>query len=465
MEADYIDNYILVRNALSEYSRDAWSFGNFPSLSLALCKLQGITSCSGTIQPRYDWKNQAYETNSLMVNGKNAGTIYKPDVDVLLAEAKPAPFGRGEETVFDESVRKGLQIPASELGIANLNSLVSYEIDYLVPNKYKFIAKLYKMHIYLPGGHFDLHRDTPHAPNHLATLVVALPSCFQGGNLTLMDYKEVKSFPLGSLPMPETPSDTETEESIKQAERLITTRNDSKETAKCHWVAFYTDVEHKVETVLSGTRIVLQFDLLAVPDTYDVYEETGIADWLAVFPERTIRKYRFGMNEKENLWTSQDRKTGAVSQDAVKDLASQIESLLREDPNRHFALVLKHRYTTKSLRPELLKSVDQLLWTELSNTFDISIIPLLIEETGDDETTNFVSIRPFDLTKTALQNDKNVKMKEKCPTYLITGSTQSEGVHMYSQSYIEHTGNEAQFAEDKYLVSCLIVHNIKECME
>ena len=466
METDYIDTFLRVQKALHKDSYgNGWSIGKHPSLSMALCKLQGLTSCSGTFSAHYSYYTHSNIENKIKVNNRNAGTIWKPDVKVLLEEAKPAPFGKGEQTVFDESVRKGLQIPASELHIENLDYLVPEDIDYLVPNNYKFHAKLYKMHIYLPGGHFELHRDTPHAANHLATLVVALPSCFQGGHLTLMDYKEVKSFPLGSLPLPESPPEVETDHSTKPLVSPLRKHRRKTEEAKdlCHWVAFYTDVEHKVEPVLSGTRVVLQFDLLAIPDERDEDDEEDEPmveiDKDTIVPKREMLHYVCGSESKEGVWISKDRESGAESQTVIKDIASELDKLLKKDPVQKFALVLKHRYTTKSLKPELLKSVDQLLWTELSQTFDISIMPVLIEESGDyeDGCTSFTA-KPFDLYSL----DKDEKKEDKCKTWVITGSRESEALHMFSQSYIEHTGNEAQPAEEKYLVSCLIVHKIKD---
>ena len=52
-------------------------------------------------------------------------------------------------------------------------------------------AKMYKLNIYSQGGFFKAHRDTPKAENHIGSLVIGLPSDFQGGELVVrQDGKE-----------------------------------------------------------------------------------------------------------------------------------------------------------------------------------------------------------------------------------------------------------------------------------
>jgi hypothetical protein len=47
------------------------------------------------------------------------------------------------------------------------------------------------------------------------------------------------------------------------------------------WIMFYTDVEHRVEPVLSGTRMVLQYDVMIPPPSslkkrkFDELDEYG----------------------------------------------------------------------------------------------------------------------------------------------------------------------------------------------
>eukprot|EP01133_Synstelium_polycarpum_P011549 gene11549-13482_t len=92
-------------------------------------------------------------------------------------------------------------------------------------------AKLYKIHIYEQGGFFETHTDTPHSPNHVGTLVVAMGSEYQGGEFIVEPHgQEAQSFKL-DLNGPN------------------------------QWIMFYNDTPHRVVQVTSGVRVVMQFDL------------------------------------------------------------------------------------------------------------------------------------------------------------------------------------------------------------
>ncbi|KAG2745347.1 hypothetical protein P692DRAFT_20877081 [Suillus brevipes Sb2] len=54
-------------------------------------------------------------TFRLLVKGEDAGTWFKPDVEVLQNHATTSPFGRGEETVIDPTYRNGTELKADEL--------------------------------------------------------------------------------------------------------------------------------------------------------------------------------------------------------------------------------------------------------------------------------------------------------------------------------------------------------------
>jgi DnaJ family protein A protein 2 len=92
------------------------------------------------------------------------------------------------------------------------------------------------MHIYEVGGHFEKHKDTIHAPNHYATLVMGLNSEYTGGELVL---------------------------EANGKDHILDVKNG--------YAIFLTDMNHQVKEVTSGTRIVLQFDL------YDLLEVSPTA--------------------------------------------------------------------------------------------------------------------------------------------------------------------------------------------
>ncbi len=163
------------------------------------------------------------------------GSLNCPDIDKLVAIAKPSPFGKGTETLYDETVRKGLELTADQFNIQNeddlLNQIKPHIKKALFPDAADISFKRYKMAIYQDGGHFDIHRDSLHAHNHQATLLVEVKSDHEGGTLIIgQEDKEHK----------ETFSEATSDGSLR-------------------WVAFYTDLHHKVEKVTNGTRIMLQY--------------------------------------------------------------------------------------------------------------------------------------------------------------------------------------------------------------
>jgi len=98
------------------------------------------------------------------------------------------------------------------------------------------------MRIYGPGGFFNSHVGTLQNTNHVATVVVALPTEFEGRSLVVQHQGNTSYFYLsnGSIEKP----------------------------AFC---AFYTDCTHEVQKVTKGYPIVLQ---------YDVYEKTkNMSTW------------------------------------------------------------------------------------------------------------------------------------------------------------------------------------------
>ena len=97
-------------------------------------------------------------------------------------------------------------------------------------------VKLYKLAIYEPGGHFDWHMDSTHSDKHHATLLLALNTSWEGGDLVLRR------------------NGVETHVDLRP-------QNPAPSWIELRAVAFFTDTEHRVEPVKFGIRIVLQFDV------------------------------------------------------------------------------------------------------------------------------------------------------------------------------------------------------------
>ena len=114
---------------------------------------------------------------------------------LLRSVAEKAPFGKGLDTVLDETVRKAWQIDAGKVHFldpdqwqSTLQSIVSDCVSSLGMSgiqKENVRANLYKMLLYEPGGFFKKHRDTEKEPGMFGTLIVQLPSKFTGGALAI----------------------------------------------------------------------------------------------------------------------------------------------------------------------------------------------------------------------------------------------------------------------------------------
>jgi hypothetical protein len=86
-----------------------------------------------------------------------------------------APFGKDQETLYDDSVRKTWQISPDKVKITNpqwetaFEKLESQIKDRLRVGKFNAKISLYKFLMYGPGGHFLPHQDTEKEKGMFAT--------------------------------------------------------------------------------------------------------------------------------------------------------------------------------------------------------------------------------------------------------------------------------------------------------
>jgi hypothetical protein len=156
----------------------------------------------------------------------------------LIASAERAPYGRGEETVTDISVRRTWQIGADRVLIrgkywpGTLQAIVTRVAEGLGVVG-PIDAELYKLLIYDEGSFFVPHRDTEKSPGMFATLVLALPSVAEGGELIVRHKDREARLPLRC-----------------------------EETSDLAFAAFYADCIHEVRPVTAGHRLVLIYNLV-----------------------------------------------------------------------------------------------------------------------------------------------------------------------------------------------------------
>ena len=182
----------------------------------------------------------------------------------LRAWCAPASFGDGKETRTDARVRDGRQLYARDGALAvegfddALRQVLSQIRASLCPHEAAPpIAELYSLNVYGRGGHFVAHKDTPREPSVFGTLVVCLPLAFSGGRLVVEQQAratfdwETRSYSFASSP--------------------------EKEARRIRWAAFFGDVDHHIETVTSGCRATL---------TYELRRGTRVPDSEAAGPKR-----------------------------------------------------------------------------------------------------------------------------------------------------------------------------------
>lgn len=138
----------------------------------------------------------------------------------------------------DEEYQKSYFLPSNkyECSFNPLESGLSKTIvNFLIPDKKRDIClEKYHLNFYEKGNFFKVHRDTSRGPDIFGTLVLCLPSDFTGGNLVLEPY------PRGKVVI---------DWSKLSRERCI------------QWIAFFGDIPHYMEKILSGNLITITYKL------------------------------------------------------------------------------------------------------------------------------------------------------------------------------------------------------------
>jgi len=177
----------------------------------------------------------------VMVEGVGVLSFPVPlaQIEMLIAQATRAPYGRGEETILDESVRKVWQLPPEKVQIggkswaANFAGILEQVAAGLGCEGMAVAADLYKLLIYDVGGFFLAHRDTEKVEGMFGTLVLGLPSAYAGGELL-----------------------------IRHAGREARVDLSRAEFSELAFVAFYADCEHEVRPITQGNRVCLVYNLI-----------------------------------------------------------------------------------------------------------------------------------------------------------------------------------------------------------
>ncbi|KAL0259096.1 hypothetical protein SLS55_006601 [Diplodia seriata] len=238
-----------------------------------------------------------------------------PDAARAIAQAcHQAPFGRGEETVVDPSVRNTWELNPGNFSITEPNwndkflpkvlRDVGNELG-VFSNCRSFHCELYKMLLYEQGAMFKPHRDSEKTPGMFGTLVICLPSPHEGGDVHTSHAKHSKV--------------------LKSSDCTSSI------------MAWYSDVEHEVKEVTAGYRWVLTYNLIADGPIGSVSAAANSAD-------------RIELRRNLKAWKTE----------------------LTFDPSYRNRLVhlLSHRYTDASLQLSSLKGGDRKVANLLKESCD-----------------------------------------------------------------------------------------------
>ena len=180
----------------------------------------------------------------LEVDGVGALSFPVPEsqVHALIGVAERAPYGKGEETLVDTSVRDCRQIDSARIRLGGaawadtFGGILKDAAEGLGCPPERLDASLYKLLIYDTGGFFAAHRDTEKADGMVATLSLSLPVSGVGGELV-----------------------------VRHRDREASIDMTAAEPSELAWAAFYADCSHETRPVTEGHRLSLVFNLSLLP--------------------------------------------------------------------------------------------------------------------------------------------------------------------------------------------------------
>jgi len=393
----------------------------------------------------------------LSIAGKPAGTFEKPDTDLILQESTASPFGRGETTVLDPTYRSGREISAQNMDIAYtyFSNTAREGISASMFLGKTVEVKFYKLAVYEEGGHFDWHMDSTHSDQHHATLLLALNTSWEGGDLKLRR---------------------------NGVETLVDMHPKAKQNGSgidLQAVAFYTDTEHKVEPVTKGIRIVLQYDVevvgwgsaLAVNEKDDDEDEEQNEDELFYYMGDISRK-RGPYQESSGSLTVDN----AVVTKVINIITNELI-----DGRKEVGLAMQHLYRKSSILPEFLKGADAQLYHALLSSFVVTLQPVVLhsctdidgrsapylaitwddDDSSESDLESNKSVEPDAGSNTGSRDDDDSDSETESQPVVFHLPLLSAIEQISYREYIEHTGNEAQPGETKYFGGGMFVRKKK----
>ena len=167
--------------------------------------------------------------------------LKKDDAQIIKAVCRQAPFGHGDKTIVDTSIRNTWELDASRFDLKNPEWAAFF--DEILQNSAaglclgKVVASPYKLLLYESGSFFKPHKDSENEKGMIGTYIVCLPSQHEGGDVLL-------SF--GSQ--------------VNRASTAPTSKFD------LTTISWFSDVTHEVTKLTVGYRLVLTYKIFVTTD-------------------------------------------------------------------------------------------------------------------------------------------------------------------------------------------------------
>ena len=129
--------------------------------------------------------------------------VKAPQAKRMIACARPARFGRGEQTLTDLSVRDTWEITPDQVTLTGLDwdAILAEVRDELgLPARARLRAEPHALLVYGKGQFFLPHQDSEKDDTMIGTLVVSLPSSHTGGELLIDDLASLAGDRQGPVP-------------------------------------------------------------------------------------------------------------------------------------------------------------------------------------------------------------------------------------------------------------------------
>lgn len=268
-------------------------------------------------------------------NGDNLINVNNENLLQILELANKSHFGKGSETVYDENVRKAKEITKDKLIVSGIDfdeiaESLAHELDI----KHQLMFELHKLNIYETESFFDFHVDTLYDKNHIATMLICLDFEYEGGELEVKcdDYakKTCKLKPFNGC-------------------------------------CFFTDCEHRVLPVTSGTRVTLQYNIYTNPKKHSHMKRSKY--------DESLHFSDLYLNYKEKRIISNPQ--------LFNDLMQYLETNLNA---KSIGIVLRHKYH-KLTSSENLKGFDKKIWNFLNGTqkFNLNLEVAIIKHHAEND--------------------------------------------------------------------------------